>query len=99
MANAEMPGPRATFAKAVVRRHTATSMIRVAARQATWKRTLAQRRLAEATQDQQVAPSFRLAAWSGFDMSAPRFALSVQTDSQFTYAAVPVRGGWLIVQL
>ncbi len=95
-ASASMPATRTALAGTVMKRQAPASTMRVAARR---ERMLAQRRLAEATQDQHIAPLFHLAEWSDSDMPAPRLALAVQTDSQFTYAAVPVRGGWLIVQL
>ena len=100
LATATMAGPHATYAKAIITPRATSATLRVAAHRPASKHVQQQPRIAQVTQDKQVvAPLLRFAAWSDSEMPTPGFALAVQTDSQFTYAAVPFRGGWLIVQL
>ncbi len=105
----EIAGPHASFAKAITMPRATNNMPRatnaalhITAHKPVLKRLQQQRRIAQAAQPSlplSLAPAFRLAAWQDSEFPSPRFALAIQQDPQFTYAAVPVRGGWLIFQI
>jgi hypothetical protein len=50
------------------------------------------------THTTRLEPWMVLTSW-GDVRSLPRLALAVSEDSQVTYAAIPIRDGWLVVQL
>lgn len=94
--------PHAVFAKAVIAPPVAEAVLKASAPETAAKRVRKQRRVVQVSRRAprlQLAPSYRLAAWQDDELPTPRFALAIQQDSQFTYAAVPVRGGWLIFQI
>lgn len=100
--DAVVVAPHAVLAKDVATPRAINAVMRVAAPKPTMKRVPQQRRVAQSLKSARVqptAPTYRLAAWQDDELPAPRFALAIQQDSQFTYAAVPVRGGWLIFQI
>ena len=82
-------GPRLTRAVAKVSRRSSRMPLRQVA-------------MAEESQAQGAGSAYALlAAWQQA-MSMPHMTLAVATDSQVsqpTYAAFPVRGGWLLIQL
>lgn len=93
--------PRAVFAKAIVSAPERAAAVKAVAVKAVRKQPTVLK-----TSFNQPAPGhFRpqprvaLASWPAEAPVSARVVFAVEEDSPFTYAAVPVRGGWLIVQL